>query len=141
VDAAIAAIPPGFGRKLMITCDGAGASHDLIKHLDKLAGRRGYQLAYSVGRALGEREKAALRLVPAQAWQAAIDARGEIRERRADDACGNDGCAHRGCWIEEAHVTELTSLLREGPAGTSCGPGPRRCGSSRAASGRIPVRS
>ena len=51
------------------------------------------------------------------------------------------GCAHRACWIEEAHVTELTGLLREGPAGTSCGPGPRRCGSSRAASGRIRARS
>ncbi len=30
---------------------------------------------------------------------------------------GDSGCAHRGCWIEEAHVTELTALLREGPAG------------------------
>ena len=26
------------------------------------------------------------------------------------------GCAYRACWIEEAHVTELTSLLRESPA-------------------------
>jgi len=24
---------------------------------------------------------------------------------------------HRRCWVEEAHVTELTGLLREGPAG------------------------
>jgi hypothetical protein len=116
-DAAIAALPPGFRRKLMITCDGAGASHDLISHLDELAARRGYELIYSVGWALGEREKTALRMVPEHAWQAAIDGRGEVRERRADDACGNSGCAHRGCWIEEAHVTELTGLLRHGPAG------------------------
>ena len=34
------------------------------------------------------------------------------RERRADGVCGSDGCAHRACWIEEAHVTELTGLLR-----------------------------
>src|SRR5260370_10147287 len=99
----------------MITCDGAGASHDLIKHLDKLAGRRGYELTYSVGWALGEREKTALRLVPEQAWQAAIDGRGEGRERRADDACPDLSCPHRACWIEEAHVTELTGLLRDGP--------------------------
>jgi hypothetical protein len=26
-------------------------------------------------------------------------------------------CGHRACWIEEAHVTELTGLLREGPSG------------------------
>jgi hypothetical protein len=116
-DAAIAAVPPGFRRKLMVTCDGAGASHALVAHLDKLAARRGYELTYSVGWALGEREKTALRLVPEQAWQAAIDGRGEVRERRADDACTDAGCAHRACWIEEAHVTELTGLLRCGPGG------------------------
>ena len=117
LDAAIAAVPPGFRRKLMVTCDGAGASHALVARLDKLAARRGYELTYSVGWALGEREKAALRLVPEQAWQAAIDGRGEVRERRADDACAQPACAHRACWIEEAHVTELTGLLREGPGG------------------------
>jgi hypothetical protein len=117
VDAAIAALPPAFRRRLMITVDGAGASHDLVKHLHKLAARPGRQLTYSVGWALGEREKAALRLVPERAWQIAIDHRGEVRERRADDACATISCAHRGCWIEEAHVTELTGLLREGPDG------------------------
>jgi hypothetical protein len=117
VDAAIAALPPAFRRRLMITCDGAGASHDLIKHLDKLASRPGYQVIYSVGWVLGEREKRSLRLVPEQAWQIAIDGRGEVRERRAGEACADAGCAHRACWIEEAHVTELTGLLREGPTG------------------------
>ena len=115
--AAIAAVPPGHRRRLMVTCDGAGASHALLAHLDTLAARRGYELTYSVGWALGEREKTALGLVPQQAWQAAIDGRGEVRERRADDACPDAGCAHRACWIEEAHVTELTGLLRGGPGG------------------------
>ena len=64
VDAAIGALPPGFRRRLMITVDGAGASHDLIARLDKLAARPGYQVIYSAGWMLGEREKAALRLVP-----------------------------------------------------------------------------
>jgi hypothetical protein len=116
-DAAIAALPPAFRRRLMVTVDGAGASHGLVRHLDTLAARPGHQLVYSVGWALGEREKAALRLVPEQAWQIAIDGRGEVRGRRADDACGSEACAHRACWVEEAHVTELTGLLREGPAG------------------------
>src|SRR5271166_876942 len=117
LDAAIAAVPPGFRRKLMVTCDGAGASHALVKRLDTLAARRGYELTYSVGWALAEREKTALRLVPEQAWQAAVDGRGEVRERRADDACANLSCAHRACWIEEAHVTELTGLLRHSAGG------------------------
>ena len=117
LDAAITALPPAFRRRLMVTCDGAGASHDLIARLDRLAARRGYQLTYSVGWELGARERAAIAAVPAAAWQIAVDARGQVRERRAGQACSDLDCGHRRCWIEEAHVTELTSLLREGPAG------------------------
>jgi hypothetical protein len=117
LDAAIAAVPPAFRRRLMITCDGAGASHGLITRLDTLAARPGHQLVYSVGWELGGRERAAITAVPAQAWQIAVDEHGEVRERRAEGACGGPGCGHRRCWIEEAHVTELTGLLREGPAG------------------------
>jgi hypothetical protein len=40
-----------------------------------------------------------------------------VRERRADDACADRRCVHRRCWIEEAHVSELTGLLRQGRAG------------------------
>lgn len=117
LDAAIAALPPAFRRNLMVTVDGAGFSHKFLEHLDKLAARRGHTLIYSAGWELDEREKAAIRLVPEDAWQIAIDHRGEIRERRADGACGDMDCGHRACWIEEAHVTELTGLLRKGPAG------------------------
>ena len=103
--------------KPQITQDGAGASHDLIARLDTLAARPGYQVTYSVGWELGARERAAIGAVPAAAWQIAVDARGQVRERRAGEACGNLDCGHRRCWIEEAHVTELTGLLRQGPAG------------------------
>jgi hypothetical protein len=116
-DAAIAALPPAFRRTLMVTVDGAGFSHKFVEHLDALASRRGRTLVYSCGWELGEREKAALRLVPEGAWEIAVDHRGEVRERRADGACADMGCGHRACWIEEAHVTELTGLLREGPSG------------------------
>ena len=114
---AIAALPPEHRRRLMVTADGAGASHGLIARLDALASRPGHQLTYSVGWDLGERERAAITAVPGQAWQIAIDPRGEVRERRADDACADRCCGHKRCWIEEAHVSELTGLLREGPGG------------------------
>jgi hypothetical protein len=117
VDASIAALPPAWRRNLMVTVDGAGFSHKLVEHLDALARRRGYTLVYSCGWELDAREKAAIGLVPEQAWQIAIDHRGEVRERRSDGACADIECGHRACWIEEAHVTELTGLLREGPDG------------------------
>jgi hypothetical protein len=92
-------------------------SHALVKEPGRLAARHGYQVTYSVGWELAARERTAIGKVPGPAWEAAIDGRGQVRERRADDACGIQRCAHRKCWIEEAHVAELTGLLREGPAG------------------------
>jgi hypothetical protein len=114
---AIAALPPRHRRRLMITCDGAGASHALIGELDRLASRRGCQVTYSVGWALTAREKAALAAVPAGAWETAAGGDGRPRRRRARDACADGGCAHQACWSIEAHVTELTALLRDGPGG------------------------
>ena len=138
---AIAALPPGLRRRIMVTCDGAGASHELVKELDRLASRHGYQVTYSVGWALGARERDAIGKVPESAWEAAIDREGRVRERRADGACQNPRCAHPACWIEEAHVTELTGLLREGPGGDQLDGWPQRCASSPAASGPTPAPS
>ena len=41
--------PQGFQWQLMVTCNGAGSSYELIARLDKLAARPGYQVIYSVG--------------------------------------------------------------------------------------------
>ena len=117
LDDAILALPPKYRRRLMVTADGAGASHGLIGRLDALASRSGHQLVYSVGWDLGERERTAITAVPGEAWQIAVDHRGEIRERRAGDACADRCCAHPRCWVQEAHVSELTGLLRRGPGG------------------------
>jgi Transposase DDE domain group 1 len=99
---AIAALPPKFRRRLMVTADGAGASHGLITRLGQLASRPGYQLTYSVGWGLGARERAAIGLVPAQAWQIAIDQRGQVRERRSV-AADPFGSLPESCDHEEAH--------------------------------------
>jgi hypothetical protein len=114
---AVEALPPALRRKIMVTCDGAGASHELVKELDRLASRHGYQVTWSAGWALGAREQQALAVLPEAVREAAIDGKGQVRERRSDDACPDPRCAHPACWIEEAHVTELTGLLREGAAG------------------------
>ena len=58
---------------------------------------------------MGAREQQAIGKVPETAWEAAIDAKGQVRERRADDACQSPRCAHTGCWIEEAHVAAPTT--------------------------------
>ena len=60
------ALPSAF-RRLIITCDGAGASLDLIARLDELADWSAYQLIYTVGWERGGREKAAIAAVLAMA--------------------------------------------------------------------------
>jgi Transposase DDE domain group 1 len=117
LEEAITAVPAKYRRRLMVTCDGAGASHGLITRLDELASRAGRQLTYSIGWSLGPREREAINAVPGEAWQIAIDPRGRPRVRRADDNCADPRCAHPRCWREEAHVSELTGLLRESPGG------------------------
>ena len=97
IDAAIAAIPARWRRNLLITIDGAGSSHAVVEHLEKLNTRPGWSVAYSVGFDLDARVRAAIGLMPAAGWEAALDAAGTARD--------------------DAQVAELTGLLREGADG------------------------
>lgn len=54
-----------------------------------------------------------IKLVPEQAWEIAIDHRGEVRERGADGACRSIDCGHRTCCIGETHVTELETGISD----------------------------
>jgi hypothetical protein len=96
---AIEQIPWPYRRNLLVTVDGAGASHALIGHLHELAARHGRHLEYSVGWDLDERAKTAIAKVPAQAWHAVLDRDGDARDE------------------DKAGVVELTGLLRGGPDG------------------------
>src|SRR5258708_10284794 len=83
LDDAIVALPPAFRRRLMVTADGAGASHGLITRLDQLASRPGYQLTYSVGWELVRRDRAAIGIVPQECCPITIANRGECLSGRA----------------------------------------------------------
>jgi hypothetical protein len=99
LDEAITQIPARHRRDLLITCDGAGASHGLVDHITTLNSRPGHRVHYSIGWDQGERERAAIAHVPATAWAAVLDADGQPRD------------------LKEAGVVELTALLREHPDG------------------------
>jgi hypothetical protein len=96
VTAALAQIPARHRRDVLITCDGAGATTDLVRHIATL-NRPGWRVEYSVGFALDARARAAIGKVPTSAWQAALDEHGHARE------------------LDQAAVVELTALLREQP--------------------------
>lgn len=106
LEGAVGQLPARQRRRMLITVDGAGASHDLIDRLGALGQRPGRQVWYSVGWEAAERERTAIGRVPEHAWQIAIDGMGRprIRAEHGD----NDGEE-----IEAAHVVELTALLRD----------------------------
>jgi hypothetical protein len=101
-DAAIAQLPPDWRGDLLVTVDGAGASHDLVDHLTGLNtalkhGKRGRRVEYSVGWPVDARTRAAIDAVRECDWTAGLGADGKAEPK--------------------AEVVELTGLLR-----TSVGP-------------------
>jgi hypothetical protein len=99
LDEAITQIPAGYRRNLLITVDGAGASHGLVDHITTRNASLGQTVHYSIGWDLGTRERATISRVPNNAWEHVLDTQGQPRG------------------LEEAGVVELTTLLREGPDG------------------------
>ena len=78
---AIAQVPAGHRRHLLIRPDGAGATHELVDWLTALGQVRGRQVEYSVG--FPTKNKAVTRAIaqlPAAVWTPAITADGEPRD-------------------------------------------------------------
>src|SRR5216683_1271528 len=97
--AAIRQIPARMRSRLLVRVDGAGASHELISHLLSLCTRRRAVL-FTSGWAITSADEDAIRLLPATAWQAAVDQDGVVQQ--------------------DKHVAEITHLLTRaagGPAG------------------------
>ena len=97
--AAIRQIPARMRSRLLVRVDGAGASHELIAHLLSLASRRRTVL-FTCGWAITEADEQAIGLLPAAAWQAAVDQQGVVQEDK-----------------HVAEITHLTSRATGWPAG------------------------
>ena len=102
LDAAIGQIPAARRTYVLVTIDGAGASHGVIDHLTALNtaavhGKRGRRVEYSIGWPVDERTQDALREVGERGWDTALDADGNPDPN--------------------ASVVDLTGILRHGPDG------------------------
>ena len=102
IDHALAQIPPVHRADVLVTIDGAGASHEVIDHLTalntaKTAGGRGRRLEYSIGWPVDARTTSALARVREQDWTPGLRADGSVET--------------------DAQVVDLTGILRAGPGG------------------------
>jgi hypothetical protein len=76
--AALAQIPAGWRSRLLVRVDGAGAAHELIKHLLS-PGTRRRTVLFTCGWMITGAGEAAIRKLPAGAWQAAVDQDGKVQ--------------------------------------------------------------
>jgi hypothetical protein len=88
--AAIRQIPARFRSQMLVRVDGADASHELITHLLSLATPRRHVL-FTCGWMITGADEQAIKLLPATAWQAAVDQDGAVQENK--------------------HVAEITHLM------------------------------
>jgi hypothetical protein len=88
--AAIRQIPSRMRSRLLVRVDGAGASHELITHLLSLSSRCRTVL-FTSGWMITPADERAIAMLPAAAWQAAVDQDGTVQE--------------------DKHVAEITHLM------------------------------
>lgn len=100
--AAFAQIPAGWRTDVLVSIDGAGASHDVIDHLTSLNtapehGARGRRVEYSIGWPVDDRTLAAIGALGEDHWCDAVDTDGNVDVN--------------------AQVADLTGILRHGKDG------------------------
>jgi hypothetical protein len=102
LDAALSQVPAGWRSDVLVTIDGAGASHDVINHLTGLNtalthGRRGRRVEYTIGWPVDDRTQTGIDQLREPDWGAALAADGRVDPQAA--------------------VADLTGILRHGPGG------------------------
>jgi hypothetical protein len=75
-------VPARFRRKMLVRVDGAGASHELVKHLLALSSPR-REMLFTCGWMITAADEDAIKMVPAAAWQPGIAQDGTIEEDKA----------------------------------------------------------
>jgi hypothetical protein len=108
--AALIQIPAQWRTDVLVSIDGAGASHDVIDYLTSLNtaaahGNRGRRVEYTIGWPVDERTLAGIEQLPESHWGAAVHADGDV-----DPA---------------AQVADLTGIIRHGPGGDRLATWPR----------------
>jgi hypothetical protein len=86
---AIAQLPLKYRRKILVRVDGAGATHDLLQHLEQM-NRLWRTVKFTVGWTITDTDETAIAALPATAWTSSLQP---------------DGTA-----TDQAQVAELTSL-------------------------------
>ncbi|HUY45992.1 MAG TPA: transposase [Streptosporangiaceae bacterium] len=123
LDQALKQVPAGFRRRVLVRIDGAGASHDLVKHLLTLSSPR-KTLLFTCGWMITASDEDAIRQLPEGAWLPGIRQDGSLEEDK-DAAEITHLLARAGNWPgglrwiarrvkpSRRHLKNLTACERE----------------------------
>jgi hypothetical protein len=111
LDAAVAAIPGTYRRRVLVRLDGAGFSHRLLEHIAAGGGVKGRRWEFSVGWSCTDREINAIDRAPKAVWQPGIDQDGQL----LDDTWVADitGLLDLSAWHEK--IPGLRIIARDEP--------------------------
>jgi Transposase DDE domain group 1 len=76
---ALAQIPHASSAKILVRVDGAGATHDLLTHLEALNTAR-RTVRYSVGWKIGDADERAIARLPETAWETSLHQDGSVQD-------------------------------------------------------------
>jgi hypothetical protein len=76
---ALAQIPDSSRAKILVRVDGAGATHDLLEHLEKLNTAR-RTVRYLVGWTITHDDEKAIAKIPEENWEAALTQHGDFQD-------------------------------------------------------------
>ena len=79
LSAALAQVPDGYRRNVIVRLDSAGASHDFIEHMTKLGTPDG-KLLFTCGWTITETDEDDIRKIPEEAWKPGVTQHGHAEE-------------------------------------------------------------
>ncbi len=97
--AALKQVPAARRRKILVRLDGAGASHDLVKHLLSLSARR-LTVLFTCGWTILDTDEQAIAALPASAWEPGLLQHGGLEDDK-----------------DTAEITHLMTRAEDWPAG------------------------
>jgi len=107
LSSALRQVPARLRRRLLIRVDGAGASHDLIGHLQGLSSPQ-WKVLFTCGWAITAADEAAIMALPENAWKPGIAQDGTVeQDKDVAEITGLPG-SHHAQYIDVIHRDHAT---------------------------------
>lgn len=99
LDQALAQIPGSSSAKILIRLDGAGATHDLHEHMEKLTTTR-RRVRFTTGWKITAIDEAVIAELPQQAWESSLKQDGTLHDDEHSQVAELTGLNKRKGWLK-----------------------------------------